>query len=75
MWNHMVECDNMVHRIARLSLPKGIHMHVASQWFSIPIHLVIWYITNPLPISFTDYASHYIVADENYFGMYIHIYL
>jgi len=68
MWNHMVECDDAIHRIARMSLPKGFHIHVASQWWTIPRHVVEWFISDPLPLGFIDYAQHYIVADENYFA-------
>lgn len=64
----MVECDDAIHRIARLTLPKGFHIHVASQWWTLPRHVIEWFISDPLPIGFMDYAQHYIVADENYFA-------
>lgn len=67
MWHHFVECDGALHRIGRLSLPRGINMHIGSQWFAIPKHLVEWYLFNELPQAYAEYAQHVIVADENYF--------
>ncbi len=43
-------------------------MHVGSQWFSFPKHVVDWFVTNPLPIEYIEYAQHIIVADEHYFA-------
>jgi Core-2/I-Branching enzyme len=46
----------------------GMHMHVGSQWFSLPRHAVIWLLENPLPKQYESYAQHVVVADENYFS-------
>ena len=52
-----VECDGFVHRVARLTRPRGIAVYVGSQWLS-----------DPLPIKYKQYAQHVVVADEQYFA-------
>ena len=67
MWHHYVECDDAIHRIGRLPLVRGMNMHIGSQWFAVPKHVVEWFVFDPLPYDYTFYATHVIVADENYF--------
>lgn len=67
MWHHYVECDDTIHRITRLPMLRGMNIHIGSQWFAIPRHLVEWYLYDPLPYDYSFYATHIIVADENYF--------
>ena len=43
-------------------------MHVGSQWFSLPRHVVTWLLENPLPKQYESYAQYVVVADENYFS-------
>lgn len=55
-------------------------MHVGSQWFAMPRHVagssfdsnitafLEWFLRDPLPISYQEYASHVVVADEHYFS-------
>lgn len=43
-------------------------MHVGSQWFSLPKHVVQWFLEAPLPLQYQSYAEHVVVADENYFS-------
>lgn len=43
-------------------------MHVGSQWFSLPYHVVTWLLKNPLPRQYEEYAQFVVVADENYFS-------
>lgn len=38
-WNHFVECDDSLHRIARLAYPRGINLYTGSQWFVLPRHV------------------------------------
>ena len=63
-----VECDGFVHRIARLTRPRGIAVYGGSQWFAIPKHVAKWLVTNQLPINYIEYAQHIVVADEQYFA-------
>jgi len=41
MWNHYVECDDAVHRIGRLPLPRGIDLYQGSQVITTNIGLLI----------------------------------
>lgn len=66
-WNHFVECDDALHRIARLTYPRGINLYTGSQWFILPRHVMEWLLFDPLPYQFSQYARHIMVADENYF--------
>ena len=68
MWQMYVECDDALHRIARMPLLRGMNMHIGSQWFALPKHVVDWYLHNPLPIEYIQYAKYITVADENYFS-------
>ena len=43
-------------------------MYVGSQWFTIPKHVVLWLLNDPLPQQYQSYAQHVVVADENYFA-------
>ena len=63
-----VECDGFVHRIARLTRPRGIAVYVGSQWFAMPRHVAEWLLTDPLPVQYMQYARHVVVADEQYFA-------
>ena len=67
-WFHYVECDDALHRVARLSVPRGIHMYVGSQWFAVPHHVVRWLVESPLPFQYALYAQYVVVADENFFA-------
>ena len=67
MWHQYVECDDALHRIARLPLARGINMYTGSQWFAFPRHVVHWFIYNSLPLQYTKYVQYVVVADENYF--------
>ena len=67
-WFHYVECDDALHRIARLSVLRGMHMFVGSQWFAIPHHVVRWLVEDPLPYQYSLYAQYVVVADENFFA-------
>ncbi len=68
MWQNFVECDGVLHRIARLTPPRGINMYTGSQWFILPYHVVHWFLNNPLPKDYIHYAKHVVVADEHYFA-------
>ena len=68
MWNHYIECDDRVHRIGRLPLPRGIDLFQGSQWFVIPRHAVFWIMTDQFPRDFIQYARRVVVSDETYFG-------
>ena len=68
LWYHYVECDGNLHRIGRLPLLRGINMHIGSQWFAIPKHVMTWYLEDPLPKQYIFYCQHVVVADENYFS-------
>lgn len=68
LWYHYVECDGALHRIGRLPLVRGINMHIGSQWFAIPKHVMVWYLEDPLPQQYIYYCQHVVVADENYFS-------
>jgi hypothetical protein len=68
LWHHYVECDDKLHRIARLPPLRGMNMHVGSQWFIVPRHFAQWILEDPLPIQYKNYAQHVVVADENYFA-------
>jgi hypothetical protein len=57
-----------VHRIGRLVEPRGIEMFMGSQWFMVPRHFAHWLLTNELPIKYSHYARHVVVADENFFA-------
>jgi hypothetical protein len=63
-----VECDGFVHRVARLTRPRGIAVYGGSQWFAMPRHVAEWFITDPLPVKYKEYAQHVVVADEQYFA-------
>lgn len=63
-----VECDGFVHRVARLTRPRGISVFVGSQWFAMPRHVAEWLLSDPLPIKYMQYAQHVVVADEQYFA-------
>ena len=56
-WYHYVECDDALHRIARLSVPRGMHMYIGSQWFAIPYHVVQWLVDDMLPFQYSLYAQ------------------
>ena len=56
-WFHYVECDDALHRIARLSVPRGMHMYIGSQWFAIPYHVVQWLVDDMLPFQYSLYAQ------------------
>lgn len=43
-------------------------MYVGSQWFTIPHHVVLWLLNDPLPQQYQSYAQYVVVADENYFA-------
>jgi Core-2/I-Branching enzyme len=45
-----------------------MHMYVGSQWFTIPHHVVLWLLNDPLPQQYQSYARYVVVADENYFA-------
>lgn len=45
-----------------------MHMYVGSQWFTIPHHVVLWLLNDPLPQQYQSYAQYVVVADENYFA-------
>ena len=45
-----------------------MHLHVGSQWFTIPRHVVLWLLNDPLPQQYQGYAQYVVVADENYFA-------
>ena len=68
MWNHYIECDNAVHRVGRLPLPRGIDLFQGSQWFFLPRHVVYWIMTDSFPRDFVQYARRVVVSDETYFG-------
>jgi hypothetical protein len=72
MWNQFVECDGALHRVARLSQPRGINMHVSSQWFAVPRHYVYWLLHSALARDYIHYAQYIIIADENYFATVFH---
>ena len=72
MWNQFVECDGLLHRIGRIPLPRGINMHVSSQWFAVPRHYVYWLLHSALPREYNHYAQYIIIADENYFATMLH---
>ena len=67
-WNCYVECDEAIHRVGRMPLPRGIDLHQGSQWFLFPRHIVEWFLTNYLPLEFKEYAKRIVVADETYFS-------
>jgi len=67
-WHDYVECDDALHRVARLPLLRGMNMHIGSQWFAIPRHVMHWFLHNELPEAYIEYAQHVVVADENYFA-------
>lgn len=71
-WNQFVECDGALHRIARLPQPRGINMHVSSQWFAVPRHYVYWLLHSALGRDYIHYAQYIIIADENYFATMFH---
>ena len=68
MWQMYVECDDRLHRVARMPLARGMNMHIGSQWFALPRHVVEWFLHDPLPRAYVDYAKYIVVADENYFA-------
>lgn len=43
-------------------------MFVGSQWFSLPRHVVQWFLQDPLPKLYESYAQYVVIADENYFA-------
>ena len=63
-----VECDDALHRISRLAPLRGMNMHIGSQWFALPRHVVHWFLHNDLPQNYKNYAQYVVVADENYFA-------
>lgn len=67
MWNHYIECDDIVHRVGRLPIPRGIDLFQGSQWFFLPRHVVQWFISDNLPREFSNYARRVVVADETFF--------
>jgi len=74
-WHYFVECDDAVHRIYRLSSPKGedVHLYTHSQWFIASYEFAKYLATKPDEDTFyaqyLDYAEHVVVADEHFFGM------
>eukprot|EP01041_Mallomonas_annulata_P013712 gene13712-29162_t len=68
MWHYYVECDEEVHRIGRLTAPRGLSLFTSAQWWILPKHVCQWILEAPLPRNFTSYAQHIVVADEHYFG-------
>lgn len=68
MWHQYVECDEGLHRISRLATLRGMNMHVGSQWFALPWHVVHWFLHNRLPLDYINYAKRVVVADEHYFA-------
>lgn len=45
-----------------------MNMHVGSQWFAIPRHVVEWFLIDPLAYHYQSYAQYVVIADENYFS-------
>lgn len=43
-------------------------MFQGSQWFFLPRHVVEWFVRDPLPNQFAEYARRIVVADETYFA-------
>jgi hypothetical protein len=68
MWHYYLECDDAVHRIGRLTPARGIQMFTGAQWWIMPQHVCKWFLEDQLPVNFTRYAEHVVVADENYFS-------
>ncbi|CAM9343830.1 unnamed protein product [Phaeothamnion confervicola] len=68
-WHYYVECDSRLHRIGRNVAPRGIDMHVASQWVLLPPDFARWLVHDvSLVPRYTEYARHVVVADENFFA-------
>lgn len=68
-WHYFVECDNRLHRIARLGLPYGLPLRTGSQWFIISRRFGEYLLQDEdLVTPYMAYARHIIVADENFFA-------
>ena len=67
-WNYFVECDKSLHRVARLTIPRGIDMFLGSQWWILPISAINWLLNDPLSLQYAKYCQHVVVADENFFA-------
>lgn len=68
MWQYYVECDDAIHRVARLTLARGMGMYAGSQWWIMPRHVSQWFLESELVRNYTEYAEHIVVADENFFA-------
>lgn len=68
LWGHYEECDARLHRISRLTLPRGLNLYLGSQWFALPYQIAKWMVHDDLPIAFIEYSQHTVVADETYFA-------
>jgi hypothetical protein len=68
-WHYFVECDNRLHRIARLYPPRNIHLRIGSQWFVISRTFAEYLLSDEEFVpKYSAYARHIIVADENFFA-------
>ncbi|GMH80513.1 hypothetical protein TL16_g08576 [Triparma laevis f. inornata] len=69
-WHYYLECDDKMHRIYRLSQPKGVDMYVGSQWFMISREFAEMLVdgSSRFVQEYLDYGSHVVVADENFFA-------
>eukprot|EP00752_Nemacystus_decipiens_P009269 g8281.t1 len=66
-WHYFVECDSALHRIGRNLNPRGLDMHVGSQWLAMPPSAARWLMEDRgLVPKYREYAKHIVVADENF---------
>ena len=69
-WHKFVECDDKVHRIYRMNIPKTIPMFVGSQWFVITREFAEYMVdgSSEFVTDYKAYCKHVVVADENFFA-------
>ena len=74
-WYSYIDCDDRLHRVSRLVLPRGITLYSGSQWWAISSTVSRWLLSLDkagLPEQFAAYARRTAVPDETYFANVVH---
>ena len=70
-WYSYIDCDDRLHRVSRLVLPRGITLYGGSQWWAISSTVSRWLLSLDkagLPEQFAAYARRTAIPDETYFA-------
>merc|ERR1712176_1372193 len=68
IWNQFHDCDNKLFRVGKFAPPKGIDVHIGSQWSILSADFMKYVIQHsPFHKQFYQYMSRTEIPDESYF--------